>query len=75
MGVGPSYIRIALLSPHTRDNNEHRPHGYHGYHRIERQRDRSTLLVTPMATMATTNVAATSLDSIWTPRRRFSKVE
>jgi hypothetical protein len=60
-----------MLSPQSRDNNENRNNGYHGYHRIERQRDRATRVAPMMPAMATTNAAAASLDSIWTPRRQF----
>ena len=63
-----------MLSRQSRDNNENRHSGYHGYHLIEGQGDRATTMAPVMATMATTNAAATSLDSKWTPRRHFSEV-
>ena len=70
-GLVPAYIGKGLLSPQSQDNNEYRPHAYHEYHRIEIQDDRTTTMVPTMATMATTNAAATGLDSKWTPRRHF----
>ena len=45
-------------------------HGYHGYHLIE-GKGVMALFVHHMAPMATTNAAATSLDSKWTPQRQF----
>jgi hypothetical protein len=68
--VVAEYIGHSMLSSESRDN-ENRSNGYHGYHRIEGQGDIATTMAPTLATMATTNAAAASLDSKWTPRRHF----
>jgi len=70
--VGGSRIyRTSIVVSSIARQRENLKHGYHGYHRIEGQGDMAKTMIPTMATMATTNAAARSLDSIWTPRRHF----
>jgi len=64
------YRRGPVVSSFARQQ-ENLENGSHGYHRIEGQRDIAFSDDPHMVPMATTNAAATSLDSKWTPRRQF----
>src|SRR5712691_8052149 len=63
---GSLYRRFAFVSRYRERKKV--VNAYHEYHLAERQGNREVAR-NPMATTATTNAAATSLDSIWTPQR------
>src|SRR5260370_40119736 len=68
---GSRIYRTSIVGSSFARQRENLKHGHPGYHRIERPGHIAKTMVPTMATIATTNAAATSLDSKWTPRRRY----
>src|SRR5271163_3642552 len=67
------YRELNVVSSYARQQ-ENRSAGYHGYHSTEPQGVSVVFGSYSTVPTGTTNAAAVSLDSIWTPRRHFLRV-
>ena len=67
------YRKVIVVSSFAK-RQRNRSSGYHEYQLSRGQSHKVGSLDHKMTTMATTNAAATSLDSKWTPQRDFSGV-